>query len=96
MLSISKKKGLDWMRKRKNKTKFRALLKYLPTHAFRNSRSQLMESYTHRTTVFLSSDKLGKKDKRVSLSWKSDAVTFMENNQIAHEKWNFSIGHSLQ
>lgn len=55
-----------------------------------------MESYTHRTTVFLSSDKLGKNDKRVSLSWKSDAVTFMEKNQIAHEKCNFSIGHSLQ
>ena len=58
------------MRKRRNKTKFRALLKYLPSHAFWNSRSQLMESYMHRTTVFLSSDKLGKKDKQVSLSWK--------------------------
>lgn len=58
------------MRKRRNKSKFRVLLKYLPSHAFRNSRSQLTESYTHRTTVFLSSDKLGKKDKRVSLSWK--------------------------
>lgn len=75
------------MRKRRNKTKFRALLKYLPSHTFRNSRSQLMESYTHRTTVFLSSDKLGKKDKRVSL---------MEKNQIAHEKQNFSIRQSLQ
>ena len=75
------------MRKRRNKTKFRALLKYLPSHAFRNSRSQLTESYMHRTTVFLSSDKLGKK--------RQTGVTFMEKNQIAHEKRNFSIGQSL-
>lgn len=74
------------MRKRRNKTKFRALLKYLPSHAFQNSRSQLMESYTHRTTCFFQVTSLEKKTngchfhgKESDCSWKVEFLHWAQS-----------------